>query len=184
MRAAKLFSSEFGPATLSTPVSSSFRWIDLLSSSFYWASYVSSSDTWGLCRGAQFLVQPLCRAAGCRRVTEQHRRAAGPETFSETHRRRSDDVFHHYLGGAVEMLQVRPDGSSSAHGLGLDLARDDRPQSLVRGGVWQGCTLREPEGFALLGCTVSQGFEYEGYEAAASRSLCMVGRKRRSGCGC
>src|SRR5215469_12265711 len=35
-----------------------------------------------------------------------------PETFSEMHLLASDEIFHHYAGDAVEMLQLRPDGSS------------------------------------------------------------------------
>ena len=35
-----------------------------------------------------------------------------PDTFSEMHCLASDEMFHHYLGGAVEMLQLHPDGRS------------------------------------------------------------------------
>ncbi len=94
-----------------------------------------------------------------------------PHTFSEMHRLRSDEIFHHYLGGAVEMLLLHEDGSSSVHLLGSDLARGERPQLLVPRGVWQGARLCEPQGFALLGCTVSPGFEYEDYESASYLNL-------------
>ncbi len=94
-----------------------------------------------------------------------------PETFSEMHRLRSDEVFHHYLGGAVELLQLHPDGKASIHLLGTNLTEGERPQLLVPRGVWQGSRLLEPEGFALLGCTVSPGFEYEDYESATYAEL-------------
>ena len=94
-----------------------------------------------------------------------------PDTFSEMHRLRSDEIFHHYMGGAVEMLQLHADGRSSVHGIGPDLERGERPQLLVPRHVWQGCRLREPQGFALLGCTVSPGFEFEDYESGTYEEL-------------
>ncbi len=35
-----------------------------------------------------------------------------PGTFSEMHVLASDEIFHHYAGDTVEMLQLHPDGSS------------------------------------------------------------------------
>lgn len=94
-----------------------------------------------------------------------------PGTFSEMHVLKSDEIFHHYMGGAVEMLQLFADGSSSRVVLGKDLAEGQRPQHVVRRGVWQGCRLIVQEGWALLGCTVSPGFEFVDYENASATEL-------------
>jgi len=96
-----------------------------------------------------------------------------PDTFSEMHRLRSDEIFHHYLGAPVEMLQLHPDGTSTVHVIGKDLATGERPQLLVQRGVWQGSRLLRPEpgSFALLGCTVSPGFAFEDYEDASAAEL-------------
>jgi len=48
--------------------------------------------------------------------------------------------------------------------LGNDLAAGERPQVVVEHGVWQGSRLRPGGAWALLGCTVSPGFEFEDYE--------------------
>ncbi len=87
-----------------------------------------------------------------------------PDTFSEMHRLKSDEIFHHYLGGPVEMLQLHEDGSSLRVVIGKDLDAGERPQWAVSRGVWQGSRLVQEEGFALLGCTVSPGFEFADYE--------------------
>ena len=98
-------------------------------------------------------------------------------TFSEMHRLKSDEVFHFYLGGPVEMLQLWPDGTSRIVVLGADLAAGMRPQVVVPHGVWQGSRLAGPrssagEGrFALLGCSVSPGFDFEDYEAGGREVL-------------
>lgn len=101
----------------------------------------------------------------------QGRRAAGtaiyyllePGTFSEMHVLPTDEVFHFYLGDPVEMLQLKPDGSAETFALGPDLGGGQHVQLLVPGGVWQGTRLLAGGKFALLGCTVSPGFDYADY---------------------
>jgi predicted cupin superfamily sugar epimerase len=94
-----------------------------------------------------------------------------PGTFSEMHVLESDEIFHHYLGGAVEMLQLFADGSSGRVVIGKDLEAGERPQHVVRRGVWQGSRLVKAEGWCLLGCTVSPGFEFVDYKDASAEEL-------------
>jgi len=94
-----------------------------------------------------------------------------PETFSEMHRLESDEIFHHYMGGAMEMVELFADGSSQRVVIGCDLEAGERPQHVVRRGVWQGSRLLMPEGWALLGCTVSPGFEFVDYTDAGAEEL-------------
>jgi predicted cupin superfamily sugar epimerase len=94
------------------------------------------------------------------------------ETFSEMHRLQSDEVFHFYAGDAVEMLQLREGGGGTTIVIGNDLLRGQRPQVVVERGVWQGSRLVEGGRWALLGCTVSPGFEFEDYEAGERAELC------------
>ena len=88
-----------------------------------------------------------------------------PGTFSEMHRLASDEIFHFYAGDAVEMLQLHDGGRGRVVTIGNDLAAGERPQVVVDRGVWQGSRLREGGAWALLGCTVSPGFEYADYES-------------------
>jgi predicted cupin superfamily sugar epimerase len=88
------------------------------------------------------------------------------------HRLKSDEVFHFYAGDAVEMLQLKEKGKGAIVVIGNDLLRGERPQVVVERGVWQGSRLLEGGRWALLGCTVSPGFEYEDYEAGAREQLC------------
>lgn len=93
-----------------------------------------------------------------------------PGTFSALHRLPGDEIFHHYLGDPVEMLLLRPDGSSDLLTLGSDLSAG-RPQRVVPGGVWQGARLAPGGEFALLGTTMAPGFDYRDYEAGTSTLL-------------
>jgi uncharacterized protein len=83
-----------------------------------------------------------------------------PGAWSTWHRVRSDEVWHHYDGGALRL-----------HRLGMSSVRLDRtnPQAVVPAGVWQAA---EPEGAAVLcGCTVAPGFEFEDFEIGSSAPL-------------
>jgi uncharacterized protein len=111
------------------------------------------------------------RYDGSRRTSTAIYYLLEPETFSEMHVLKSDEIFHHYMGGAVEMLQLFEDGNSSRVVIGKDLEAGERPQCVVRTGVWQGSRLLKAEGWALLGCTVSPGFEFEDYEDASAEEL-------------
>ena len=94
-----------------------------------------------------------------------------PDTFSEMHRLQSDEVFHFYAGDAVEMLQLREGGRGAVVVIGNDLMRGERPQVVVERGVWQGSRLVAGGKWALLGCTVSPGFEFEDYEMGVREEL-------------
>jgi len=94
-----------------------------------------------------------------------------PDTFSEMHRLASDEIFHFYLGDPVEMLQLDPDGSARTVILGNDLAAGQHPQLIVPKLVWQGSRLLPGGRLALLGCTVSPGFDYADYETGRADSL-------------
>jgi predicted cupin superfamily sugar epimerase len=111
------------------------------------------------------------RYAGERRTSTAIYYLLEPHTFSEMHSLASDEIFHHYLGAPVEMLMLLPDGASQRIVIGKDLAAGQCPQHVVPRGVWQGSRLLEPKGFALLGCTVSPGFEFEDYQDASADEL-------------
>lgn len=97
-----------------------------------------------------------------------------PDTFSEMHLLASDELFHFYAGDAVEMLQLRPGSQGRIVHLGTDLAAGQRPQVVVPRGVWQGSHLLPGGQWALLGCTVSPGFEFEDYREADRATLCAA----------
>ncbi|MEM1062961.1 MAG: cupin domain-containing protein, partial [Planctomycetota bacterium] len=94
-----------------------------------------------------------------------------PETCSAMHRLPGDEVFHFYMGDPVEQLRLYPDGSSELVVLGTDLAAGECPQSVVRGGVWQGAVLRPGGAYALLGATMAPGFDYADYEHGDRQTL-------------
>ncbi len=92
-------------------------------------------------------------------------------SFSEMHVLASDEIFHFYLGDPVEMLFLLPDGRSALLTLGPDLWEGQRPQIAVPAGVWQGARLVDGGEVALLGCTVTPGFDFADYRGGSYAEL-------------
>jgi len=94
-----------------------------------------------------------------------------PDTFSALHRMPGTEIFHFYLGDPVVMLQLQRDGKSQTITLGSDLAAGQRPQVVVRGHVWQGSRLAPGGKWALMGTTMSPGFDYADFELGNREQL-------------
>jgi len=69
------------------------------------------------------------------------------------------------------MLQLHPDGQATTHRIGTGILAGERPQVVAPRGVWQGTRLAPGGRFALLGCTVSPGFDFADYEHGERRAL-------------
>jgi predicted cupin superfamily sugar epimerase len=93
------------------------------------------------------------------------------ETFSALHRIKTDEIYHFYLGDPVELVQLLPDSSGCVVMLGNDLASGEQVQTVVSRGTWHGAQLVEGGNYALLGTTVSPGFEFADFEIGDRNEL-------------
>lgn len=93
------------------------------------------------------------------------------DNFSCMHRVASDEFFHFYLGDSLEMLQLHPDGTGQVIVIGNNIVAGERPQVLIRRGTWQGSRLVSGGKYALIGATVSPGFEFADYEEGERAAL-------------
>jgi predicted cupin superfamily sugar epimerase len=84
-------------------------------------------------------------------------------TFSAFHRVASDEAWHHYDGDPLDLHVLDPNGAHSVRVLGRDFARGETPQHVVAAGAWQAAVPRG-ERYALVGCTVSPGFDFADFE--------------------
>lgn len=94
-----------------------------------------------------------------------------PDTFSEIHRLKSDEIYHFYLGDPIELLMLFPDGSAKTVIVGSDIEKGQTPQLVIPKHVWQGSRLVSGGKFALIGCTVSPGFDFADYDAGSRATL-------------
>lgn len=83
---------------------------------------------------------------------------------SHWHRVDATEIWHHYAGAPLALLTADDEGGVQRRILGTDLAGGERPQLVVAPFAWQSAsTLGQ---WTLVGCTVSPGFEFEGFELA------------------
>ncbi len=83
---------------------------------------------------------------------------------SHWHRIDSTEIWHFYTGAPLA-LTTCPEGEAVEELiLGGAFGAGQRPQRIVAPGVWQ--SARSLGDFTLVGCTVSPGFEFAGFELA------------------
>lgn len=84
---------------------------------------------------------------------------------SRWHRVDATEIWHHYTGAPLELRIAETDeGPTILHRLGPNLAAGHAPQVIVPKDHWQ--SARATTGWALVGCTVSPGFTFDGFELA------------------
>ena len=82
---------------------------------------------------------------------------------SHWHRVDAVEIWHWHAGAPL-MLTIAENGARNTVALGPDLAAGEVPQAVVPAGHWQAA---ETHGdWTLVGCTVSPGFEFSGFELA------------------
>jgi predicted cupin superfamily sugar epimerase len=91
--------------------------------------------------------------------------------FSAFHEvRGADEIWHHYLGDAVEIHTLASDGAYAMRVLGGDIAAGEEPQLVVSAGTLQAAAPRGA-GYALCGCTVAPGFEFADFAMPSRAEL-------------
>ncbi|MBR9649939.1 cupin domain-containing protein [Thalassovita aquimarina] len=85
---------------------------------------------------------------------------------SHWHRVDATEIWHYYAGAPLILSLAETEaGPAGDHVLGPDLATGQAPQLIVPARHWQAA--RTTGDFTLVGCTVSPGFLFEGFELAA-----------------
>lgn len=82
---------------------------------------------------------------------------------SQWHRVDAVEVWHWYSGAPLR-LRLSEGISVDEHQLGSDLANGERPQVVVPRRTWQSAVSMGE--WTLVGCTVSPGFQFAGFELA------------------
>jgi predicted cupin superfamily sugar epimerase len=91
-----------------------------------------------------FQLAPLPTEGGYFRETHRSRESTAiyylltPETRSHMHRLSSEEVYHFYLGDAVEQIVIPEGGRAEIITLGSDVASGARVQRVVPARAWQG----------------------------------------------
>ncbi|MEP5759637.1 MAG: cupin domain-containing protein [Litoreibacter sp.] len=84
---------------------------------------------------------------------------------SHWHKVDAVEIWHFYAGTPLVLsISATDAGPATDITLGSDLIAGHTPQAIVPDGYWQAAAA--PDGWALVGCTVSPGFQFEGFTLA------------------
>jgi len=86
--------------------------------------------------------------------------------FSALHRIHQNEVWHFYDGSPLKIEAITPTGDSRQWLIGREPDRDLLPQCVIPGGHIFGASLlaNNPDGYALIGCTVAPGFDFNDFQ--------------------
>lgn len=94
-----------------------------------------------------------------------------PDRISSLHVMLADETWHFYIGSAINLVEISPDGVATEITLGPDVAKGQVPQHTVMAGNWLGAYNLEAELYSLVGCTVAPGMELDDYEHGKPKEL-------------
>jgi hypothetical protein len=93
------------------------------------------------------------------------------KNFSAFHRLRSDEIWHFYAGETLVVHVIHPDGKYSRILLGCDPEAGQVLQAVVPAGCWFASHVADWKSFAVVGCTVAPGFDFEDFEVGKREEL-------------
>lgn len=91
--------------------------------------------------------------------------------FSAFHRIRQDEGWHFYTGSPLVVHTLAPEGAYGQLRLGPDFGAGERFQATVPAGTLFAAEVAEAGTFALAGCTVAPGFEFQDFEVPGRAAL-------------
>ena len=91
--------------------------------------------------------------------------------FSAFHRIAADEMWHFYAGDMLHIYEITRDGALKTHLLGSDVENGASFQAVIAAGSWFGSRVEAPGTYALVGCTVSPGFDFADFELADRGAL-------------
>jgi len=85
------------------------------------------------------------------------------DTFSAFHKIHQDEIWHFYQGDPIVLHMISPEGKHSSVRIGSHFSQGEIPQFVVPGGYWFAAEILNAGTYALVGCTVSPGFDFQDF---------------------
>lgn len=98
----------------------------------------------------------------------------GYGNFSAFHRIKSDEIWHHYEGGPLQLFVISPKGELKMLRLGKQDKDGASPQLVVSQGCWFASKPFSEKDYCLVGCTVAPGFDFNDFELAGREELIQL----------
>lgn len=91
--------------------------------------------------------------------------------YSAFHRLKSDECWHFYAGGRLQLVMLFPSGFLQTIYIGNNPLAAEHFQFVVPAGCWFAAAPASGTVFTLTGCTMSPGFAYDDFELADRSAL-------------
>ncbi len=93
------------------------------------------------------------------------------DKFSAFHRIKSDELWHFYAGQPIEIFYFDAQNKLQTIRLGNNPQKGEQFQAVVPAGCWFASRMARPGTYALVGCTVAPGFDFQDFEMAERQAL-------------
>ncbi|MEY8848540.1 cupin domain-containing protein [Psychroserpens sp. XS_ASV72] len=93
------------------------------------------------------------------------------ENFSAFHKINQDEIWHFYDGSPISLHLISEDGTYLKQMIGSDILNKQVPQFVVKAGSWFAAEIEPKDSYALIGCTVSPGFDFDDFQLAKRQDL-------------
>ena len=87
--------------------------------------------------------------------------------FSGFHRIQSDECWHFYSGGRLNIYVIQLNGRLDVIKLGSDILSGEQFQAVVPAGCWFASEPAPGTEYTFTGCTVAPGFDFNDFEMGA-----------------
>jgi predicted cupin superfamily sugar epimerase len=101
------------------------------------------------------------------------------DTFSRFHRITQDEIWHFYHGSPIKLHVITKDGDYMNYTIGSDVLNGEQPQLVVNGGNWFAAEIIEEDNYALVGCSVAPGFDFDDFEMINQQELLKLFPKHK-----
>ncbi len=91
--------------------------------------------------------------------------------YSAFHRIKQDELWHFYDGDALTIHLIDPAGEYRQATLGRNHAAGESPLVVVEAGWLFAATVNDLRSYALVGCTVAPGFDFDDFEMPTRAAL-------------
>ena len=89
---------------------------------------------------------------------------------SRFHRIKSDEMWFFHAGSPL-IVHTLDENGHTENKVGLNLLNDEQPQFLVKKDTIFGSSVQSENGYSLVSCTVSPGFEFSDFELFTKEAL-------------
>lgn len=91
--------------------------------------------------------------------------------FSAFHKIESDEMWHFYDGAPLSVYVIQESGELEILKIGNKIENGEQLQAVVPAGSWFASKVDVHDGYSLVGCTVSPGFDFEDFALARRDDL-------------